>query len=478
MFNENTKEKVGKILFVVSIFVFILMLFSPLNNLLFSVDEYFTLGLIKFPMLQAVTITAHDVHPPFYYILLKIAIKLFSGFDIVVISKIVTLMPYFIMLLVSATKIQKDYNWLTAGLLTFSLFSMCEFFMFYLTIRMYSWAVLFLLLSFVFLKDVIDKSDVRSWFLLTLFVLLGAYTHYFVAISSMILYCILLIYFIFNNKSEIKKWLISAVCIIIGYCPWLFVLFNQLNKVHENYWIPQITPEYLLQGFTYFYSTNASYTLLALIFLIFSFAVFILEYSNKDKMENEYILLGMSLFILTIIVGVILSLLFKPILRVRYLMPAVGVFWFSISILIGKLENNKLLIVSLVFFLILGALGSYSLIGLNNDLYQTGISNQNVFDEMNDNSTVICIGAGETLQFGTYLNESKVYMDTKSVYGVGGKDVKKLFDIKYTSNINKTIDKHSDGNIYIIIGSWRESDLINDTNLIHSIGENNFYKYR
>lgn len=288
-----------------------------------------------------------------------------------------TLIPYLVILIISATKIRNDYNWLTAGIFTFSLFSMSEFFMFYLTIRMYSWAILFLLLLFIFMKDAVIKSDFTSWFLVTIFALLGAYTHYFVAISSIILYIGLLIYLIINNKSEIKKWIISVVFIIIGYLPWLLVLLNQLNQVHESFWVPQINLNYLIICFNYFYNANPPYSSLAIIFLIFSFIILILEYSNKDKFENNYILIGMSLFILTIIAGVLLSVLFKPILRARYLMPAAGVFWLSISILIGKIKNNKLLLISLVLFIIIGVFSSYSLIDLNNGLYQTGVSNQN-----------------------------------------------------------------------------------------------------
>ena len=61
-------------------------------KLLFNIDEYFTLGIIKAPLLHGITITAKDVHPPLYYIILKAFLKIFSvlniNVDIIFLSKI------------------------------------------------------------------------------------------------------------------------------------------------------------------------------------------------------------------------------------------------------------------------------------------------------------------------------------------------------------------------------------------------------
>lgn len=255
------------------------MIFSPLNNVIVLDDEFFTLGLIKFPLMHGIAITAADVHPPLYYIILKFAIKLFSifNFDIVFISKMATTLPYLIILFVSSTKIKDEFNWLTAGLLTFTMFSMSMFFNYYSIIRMYSWASLFLLLSFIYLKDVITKSDFKSWFLFSLFTVLGAYTHYFTAISSVILYVILLLYLMINNRVDIKKWVINAVFMVLAYCPWIIILLGQLNKVHQGYWIPDVTAYYLLQCFSV-YATVMNDNLLVILLAVF-FLIIILAYS-------------------------------------------------------------------------------------------------------------------------------------------------------------------------------------------------------
>ena len=314
---ENYKEVFGKILFAIGILILLALLISPLKNILFTVDEYFTLGLIKFPLMQGIAITSADVHPPFYYILLKLGVKVFSIFnlDIIFISKIISFLPYAILLLVFGTKIKREYGWFTTGLVTFALFSMTEFLFFYSIIRMYSWAILFFLLSFIYLKDIINESDFKSWLLFSIFTVLGAYTHYFCAISSIIMYVLLLITYLINNDknfdkmSEIKKWFLWAIVMILAYVPWIFALLNQLNRVHGNFWIPQINMEYLLQCFSYYMtiSTNNLIMALALIFLVLIFIAFFYCY-KKDKIKDKYILIGLLIFVLTIVLGVILPI--------------------------------------------------------------------------------------------------------------------------------------------------------------------------
>ena len=83
--------------------------------------------------------------------------------------------------------------------------------------------------------------------LFTLFTILGAYTHYFVALSSFLIYFALLIYMIFNkDKSDFKKWSFSVIIAIISYVPWIPSLITQLHSVHESYWIPQIDFNYFI----------------------------------------------------------------------------------------------------------------------------------------------------------------------------------------------------------------------------------------
>ena len=186
----------------------------------------------------------------------------------------------------------------------------------------------------------------------------------------------------------------------------------------------------------------------------------------------------MSTFVTTVLLSLIISLLFKPILLERYLMPACGVFWFATSILIGKLENKKLFSILLVIIFIIGLFGISGIISSTQDNSYIGVQNQDILDEINNsNSTVICIGDGSIIRFGTYLNESKVIVSQKSkLFDVDHKYWDKIFDIKFSNDLNKTINENNNTKIYVITGSYVKNDLINNSEPYYSIARNNFYE--
>ena len=176
---------VGKLFFALSIVMLVYMVVSSLNGLIFQIDEFFTIGILNFPVMDIITITGYDVHPPLYYMICKAVLKILNllglNYNLIQVLRFVSIFPYFMVLAVSYVKFRDEYGWLMAGLFPFALAVMSEFFTYFLNIRMYSWGLLFLLLSFICFKNLLVNFDKKSWFLLTLFSVLGAYTHYFVA---------------------------------------------------------------------------------------------------------------------------------------------------------------------------------------------------------------------------------------------------------------------------------------------------------
>ena len=487
--NIGKKDMFGMGLIILCLIAFFFIILSPPMKMLFNIDEFFTLGIIKAPLLQGITITANDVHPPIYYIILKVFLKIFYvlniNVDIIYLSKIITAIPYLLIIILSSTKIRKEYNWISAGIFAISLIAFSEFFEYYITMRMYSWSVLFLVLSFVYLKDVMTKSDLKSWFLLILFTVLGAYTHYFNILSSIALFLLLLVYILFNQedlinrKSALKKWIFSLLAISLAYLPWIFVIINQLEN-HENYWIPQIDMSYLLKCICYFSVNFSDFTFQIITILLLLSFILIAIYKFKDKrdLENYYILMAISIFILTIVFGIIISLTLKPIIRYRYLMASAGVLWLGISILIGKVENNYLQIASIIIILLLAITGVSGLMHTYDKSYDLGLDNKEFFDSINNNDTVVLTKVeSKSLSFRPVLNNTHFYSNKDNLYGLSKKEQKEIFNIIYSSNFNETIEENRNKNIYIIQSNNKTSDLIKDNEPAHSIGRiTYFYK--
>ena len=453
MFKEDTKDIIGKILFLISIGILIYMFFSPLSQIIIHTDEYFTIGTIRLSFLDSMAITANDVHPPMYYIILKIITKILSTFglkyDLFYTLKVTSILPYLFILIISALKLKKEYSWLTIGLFTFALGTMCDFFIHFLTIRMYGWGLLFLFLSFIFYKDLIRKFDKRSWAGLTIFTLLGAYTQYFFSIPGIILYLILLGYILKTNKKQLKNWIISVASMIILYLPWAPTMIAQVNKVHENFWIEPINSNTIINALSYYSVFKPSFEIeiISIAVLLIFLIIFFKDMKNYEKIENFYILTGFTLFFGTILLLAILSVTFRPVLILRYIIPVCSILWLSIAILVGRIRNNKILALLIIALLLLSSISFYNVMDFTDQKYDSGMKEKKALNTIkNDNGSIVIIsGHGTLLQFGKDVQNSEVYF-LKS----DGPDLRD--SINYTiiekEDISEIINNNTDKNIY------------------------------
>ena len=381
------RDLLGKIFFGVAILVLLYMFISPLTNMFINVDEYWTYSLVNLPFMQGMIVAVHDVHPPLYYMILY----LFTPFGLanLYLSKVVSIIPYILIMVVSATKIREDYGWLTAGLFVFCLGLMTDFFIEFLTIRMYSWGLFFVLMSFIYYKEVITHWDRKSWVLLTLFTLLSAYTQYFFAITCGLIYLLILVEILNNNKDKLKQFGKSVLALIILYAPWMIVFVHQIQTQsgEPNEGFELVNAIHYLTAFA-IKSQNFEFEMIIFKLVAFAFLVLILYliYQKKDRFAGA----GVFLMYATIAIGIIsLMFSFSNTMRIRYLVPVFGIFWLSASILIGKIENKKILMIALILIMVLvGA----SLAITNDDINSRLEFNEkkaNFLDSINNNDSVI-----------------------------------------------------------------------------------------
>ncbi len=381
------RDLLGKIFFGAAILVLLYMFISPLTNMFINVDEYWTYSLVNLPFMQGMIVAVHDVHPPLYYMILY----LFTPFGLanLYLSKVVSIIPYILIMVVSATKIREDYGWLTAGLFVFCLGLMTDFFIEFLTIRMYSWGLFFVLMSFIYYKEVITHWDRKSWVLLTLFTLLSAYTQYFFAITCGLIYLLILVEILNNNKDKLKQFGKSVLALIILYAPWMIVFVHQIQTQsgEPNEGFELVNAIHYLTAFA-IKSQNFEFEMIIFKVVAFAFLVLILYliYQKKDRFAGA----GVFLMYATIAIGIIsLMFSFSNTMRIRYLVPVFGIFWLSASILIGKIENKKILLIALILIMVLvGA----SLAITNDDINSRLEFNEkkaNFLDSINNNDSVI-----------------------------------------------------------------------------------------
>ena len=461
-FNDESKDIIGTIFLALSIIMLGYMLISPFTQMIIHVDEYFTVTVLNFPVMDLIHATSHDVHPPLHYLILKVVTEILTlmgiEFNKIFIYKLLSIVPYAIILVLSATKIKNEHGYLTAGLFSFSMAVMSEFFAYYLIMRMYSWATLFVILAFIYLKDVLDKNDTKSWALLTIFSVLAAYTHYFAAIPIVCIYISLFAYLFINDKQKLKNWIISAICGIILFSPWILSLMGQMASVSESYWIPEITLEVIIGFLGYFVdSQNIGVCLLSIAILIVLIFIFLKQSSDINKRDKFYIISGILAYLGTIAIGTAVSIILKPILIDRYLMPSAAILWFAISVLIGKINNKQKFLISFVLILILLVAGTGHMISSNEQWNNNNVDKEAYFNQIIQDNNSIVINAGYSYKTFTYLeysNSTDMYLikTTNDFYGFNLSELHDTFDFKEISEneIPKLIKDNEDKNIYII----------------------------
>lgn len=414
-FNEDTQKKLGITLTVISLLLVAFWFFIAFKYPFISVDEWYTKGLVHFKINDLLAAVAVDVHPPLYYIILKAGMKLLNAVnlhvDLLLYLKFMSLVPYLIILGISLTKVRKDYGYLASGVFSFASIAMSTFFIQYLTARMYSWNLLFLLLSFIYFKDVLDRDDVKSWILFSLFTVLGAYTHYYSIFSSAILYLALFGYLVKNKKSSIKKFFASVIGCAIAYIPWLIVLFGQLSTPN-NPGMGEVSFTSLLKILRSGMLISDDYFLIVIFaaLMCLSMAVVFRNYLSNKNRDNFYLSSGIAMLIGTIIMGFAVSIIFRPILSERYFIPCIGIFWFALSIYISKLENKKLILILICAILLVGAVNVDLEFEKINNFYNETLKSYDIIDKVNhDNTIVVYEGINKYIRLGNYLNKIDNY---------------------------------------------------------------------
>ena len=444
------RDWLGILFFGAAILILLYMFISPLTHTIINIDEYWTYSLVNLPFMEGMTVAIHDVHPPLYYWILY----LFTPFGLgnLYLLKVVSIIPYILIMVVSATKIREDYGWLTAGLFVFCLGVMTDFFVEFLTIRMYSWGLFFLLMVFIYYKEVITRWDKKSWALLTLFTLLSVSTQYFLALTCGLVYLLILAEILTEHKDKIRQFAKSVLALIVLYAPWGIVFIHQIqthaNDAKEGFELVNV-----IHYFTAFAIKSQNFRLdmvifkiIAIIFLIF---ILVLIYKKKDKFSAA----GVFLMYATLAIG-ILSLMssFTNSMRVRYLVPVFGIFWLSASIVIGKIKDYKVLAIALVLVLLLAGA---SLAITNEDINSRLAFNEkkaSFLDGINNNDSVIVYNTdyGYKVLHNDLNNTSKQYTLSDSYFYSGDVEVCKDFD--------KILKENPDKNIYLVNWKLKESN--------------------
>lgn len=248
---------------------------------------------------------------------------------------------------------------------------------------------------------------------------------------------------------------------IVLYIPWINVLLNQISYVKNYFWVEPIGINDVFSFLVYFAYPNfilvklnlaAILSLISLAFFIYLLISY-LRHSKEDSPEERYFVLsGFLLYFLTIFLGMFLSVVYKPILIQRYLIPSSAIICFTLIVIIDKLRNMKLLFVSLFLIFILCINGMSVIAETSNDLYSMGYDDAKFLSEINNGKNIVIMDPCTLLIYGPYLNETSQYSYGVNDIGIDRNHLKRWNDFNDVS-LNETkviIEKNKDKkDIYI-----------------------------
>lgn len=394
--SKLNNQKFHKIIFTFLIILGIIFTIMSCfhSNLWF--DESYSIAMSKHSFKEIWQIGSNDVHPVLYYMMIKI-IMLITHNNIVCV-RLFSCIPLIIMAFLGITFIKKEFGEKAGFYFTFLSLTFPTLIMYAGEIRMYTWAMLFVTITFIFAYKIIQnsksnedpinslknkKSPKYNWILFTIFAIASEYTHYYALVISAVIDLFLIIYFIVKTvknkddktKNHYKKSLtfsiISSIIQFLLYLPWLFIFLSQAKSVSKGFWIKYPNP---IEVIEFIFTGNIGEGSLARCITIpfslisFAFLIYLIVKMWKKK-DNKYRVVKVILYMWILIIALmsIVSLcMMQCVFYQRYLFTLMGLFLIGFSILLSN-EKNIIGICYCVFSLIIATTLNISLIKINYD---------------------------------------------------------------------------------------------------------------
>jgi hypothetical protein len=429
------------------------------------------------------------------------------GLPIETSGKIASILPFLLLFIYAVTVIRKNHGMLASGLFCFASVTMPGLPEYTTEIRMYSWALFFVTASLIHAFNLMKNylSEDRKWDFLNgialfLYGTAAFYTHYYAALSVAIIYFYVLLWMIIKyvavmggkgsikhlNFKAIATVIISANLTAVCYVPWLSVLLGQAHTVSGSYWIQPVglrtfgsCIKYLFSG--YFSNSIITTVLAVILFILVAFIVVnnVIRLikcgyqDEKEKIKDLQDLMAVMVLPLLVIVGIVASMLIRPVFVNRYMIPAMGTFYLALSVVIGsafnKATTGKMINISYcilgMLIAIVGCVDFKGFIG-NEEYRQVNMEKTlELFSEIDSDTLVISNFDHVQALLAYYLNED-VSEDEHKIYLYYGQPealVDEMLTGLYTIEDSVDVENYLlSGKRVLFLGSFNSREAILD----------------
>lgn len=431
----------------VSVFAFICFFSISKSSIWF--DEAFGAYLIRFDFIEIAKYTGADVHPPFYYWLLKLWSMAFGSGELALRSFSVVLGG----MAVSASYIlvNKLFGKKSARYSLALLILSPMIIRYAQEARMYMLVALISILATIMLIRATESGRRQDYIVYGILVGLGMLTHYFSAIVWIAhwLWRIDHLKSRASNKRFLKSfftkdWVVAHIVAVGLFALWLPFFIKQLFIIQYNgFWIPSVSvntlPNYLTNIFYYLDSSEATGWLaviaLASLGLIGYLAFSVYQKLNKQK--KTYYKLICSIAFLPVLILIILSMPpLRPSFIDRYLIASIFGFIMFIGVTLSVCLDKKHIKISRlvgVLVIMMSFVGIANVYRLGNFNKTTGVSNntrevlEKIFNDSSKGQPVIARSPWTFYEAVVYTNnDHKIYfLDNSTDYSYGSLEMLK-----------------------------------------------------
>lgn len=325
--------------------VFTIMYVSLIFNKNIWTDEAYTIQLVSGNDLAGIVRgTAEDVHPPLYYLIVKIIVMLFDGHaqvDLFWLYKLVSVLPMLLTMLLAFIYIRPWWGART-GVLFLALLNAIPCLMEYaVQIRMYSWALFFVTWAGFCAYGMCRQG--KGWYHIQLAVasVFGCYTHTYAMLSCVCIYLLAGLAVLYQVRKEhdlilFRRWFLSGAAVALCYLPWLDVLLRQTADRIGDYWIGPVTGREILGYLSFLFDSGVPYSTAMYVALCGLAAMICVRRCARGDRDALAALMMFGVPLLTACIGILVSVTVTPFFIARYLVPCMGLLAAFLAIALQK----------------------------------------------------------------------------------------------------------------------------------------------
>lgn len=305
------------------------------RNVAVDWDEAYSLRMmIKFSLKEMIEVTAADIHPPLYYLLLRGFCALF-GTEIFALKLFSVLFTGLTMLL-GMTYVRKNWGFKVALVWNLVVGLGPQFLFYSVNIRMYSMSLFFVTWSMLLAYEILQDNRPLDWVLFVLSGLGGVYTHYFTAVPLALIYGYLLIGLLLFRRKSCKFFVLSCVVTVLGYLPWLSVMMQSFERMGASGTIDFKTIDFS-QLWEWAFSTNIELSkYMPLVLFGFGIVIFAFGWKRFSGQERLFLIMCGLNFPISYLGCRLIASMNEHFWDNRYVFAALGFFWLFLSIVYVK----------------------------------------------------------------------------------------------------------------------------------------------